>query len=118
MEMRRRANRKDLFLWMYDAASRYGTDWRRPLILLACLVGLAAVLMHWRGFVTPQGWWHALVFSLGSTLYIAHPPGKGLRVGGELVQFVLRIGGPLFIGLTLFALRSRVNGEPSSPQLR
>jgi hypothetical protein len=108
MEMRRKANSGDALVQAYRIASYYGTDWKRPLILLGALVGVATFLLHWRGFVVPQSWWGSFAFALGSVVYVARAPDEGLRVGGELVQLTLRLGGPLLLGLALLALRSRV----------
>lgn len=108
MEMRRRANPRDALVQAHRLASYYGTDWKQPLALLGALIAVATVLLHWRGFSVPQSWWRSVTFALGSVVQVARTPSDGLRVGGELVQLTLRVGGPLFLGLAILALRSRV----------
>ena len=109
MEMRRRAG-PDPLISAYRLVSSYGTNWWRPLLLYVTVIALATVLAHEEsiGFVAPQTWWRTLSFTLASTLYVAHAPEQGLRTGGELLQFLLRLFGPIFIGLSLLALRARV----------
>ena len=112
MEMRRHdpaAPRVDrLILLLYWLASGYGIRATRALMWLAALIAAASLVLTTVGFTDPRpGFWLGVLYaaqcivSLDSKLAILAWP-------GELVRLVLRLLGPLLIGLALLAMRNRV----------
>jgi uncharacterized protein YjbI with pentapeptide repeats len=108
MEMRRKAETGPL-LWAYWVVSGYGTRARRSFLFYGMLVAFGAVVMSGWGVGPELGLWRSATYALSSTVYIANlPTGHELTGSGELMQFLLRTLGPLFLGLSLLALRTRV----------
>jgi Pentapeptide repeats (9 copies) len=119
MEMRRRSGRRGerLILWAYWLVAGYGLRASRALLALAITILLGALLLSQWGF--RHGSHHsALGLSYGRTLLFAvqssisllrasTPPGPE-TAGGQVIEIILRLAGPLFFGLALIALRGRV----------
>jgi hypothetical protein len=81
------------------------------LIALAITVVVFALLFDWWGFRPDRGFGRTLLFSIESTSSLFRVPqteGFALAAGGEVLQVVLRLLGPLFFGLALLSLRGRV----------
>ncbi len=100
-----------LILWFYWLVSGYGLRASRALIALALTVCVFAFLFDWWGFRPDQDLGRALLFSIESTSSLFRVPetnGFALTAGGEVLQVLLRLLGPLFFGLTLLSLRGRV----------
>lgn len=108
MEMRRQGE-KGVLLPLYGRVSGYGTRARRS--ALAFLVFVAALVPVMRCYGVDPGldWERAASFTLASTVYLARLPADyELTTVGDVAQLLLRTVGPLLLGLTLLALRSRV----------
>lgn len=116
MEMRRRATsipRSERFLLrLYWLVSGYGLRGLRALMwLLAVVVGLA-VLLQAAGFNGGDPPFRDALIYAGQTT-IAIPSGNRaltdhLSWTGEVLRIVLRLAGPLLLGLALLAVRNRV----------
>jgi uncharacterized protein YjbI with pentapeptide repeats len=114
-EMKRHAREtpagERVVLTLYWLVSGYGLRASRALIALVVTVLVFALLFWQVGFEPQVGLTRALLFSLSSTTSLfraPRAPGAELTELGELLQIVLRLLGPLFFGLALFALRGRV----------
>jgi hypothetical protein len=119
MEMRRRARRggeasrgrvERAILTAYWLVSGYGLRAWRALAWLAALIASFALAFHLIGFVRPpqpDSYWTSLLYAFRSTLSLADDEVK-LTAWGKLLQALLRITGPLLLGLALLAVRSRV----------
>ena len=100
-----------LILRLYWLVSGYGLRASRALIALALTVVVFAFLFDLWGFRPDRGYGRALLFSVESTSSLFRAPeteGAALSAGGELLQIMLRLLGPLFFGLALLSLRGRV----------
>jgi hypothetical protein len=108
MEMRRKHERGALLL-VYWLLSGYGTRAGRALLAYGAVVGLISLLLHSFGFegVRPD-WARTFSFALTSTVFVGHVPGQGITPFGDVLQLALRVLGPLLLGLSLLALRTRV----------
>jgi uncharacterized protein YjbI with pentapeptide repeats len=104
----------------YWLLSGYGLKASRAFFAWLCVIVAAGFgLYHW-GIVTklshpratPLRVPQAMLFSLENTsslIRLAHLPGAyELRFSGKIIQVVIRLAGPLLIGLWLLALRARV----------
>jgi uncharacterized protein YjbI with pentapeptide repeats len=117
MEMRRAAGRQPdstvpraehTVLTLYWLVSGYALRASRALIALALLVLLGAVLLDAFGFRPDRAFGRSLLYSIESTVSLLRAPTAKLTAGGEVVQIVLRLAGPLLFGLALLSLRGRV----------
>jgi hypothetical protein len=112
MELRRRHTAplaERVILWLYWLFSGYGLRASRALIALLVTIAVAALPLELWGFHPDRTYWGALLFSVESSISLLRAPeGVHLRHGGEVIQIVLRLAGPLFFGLALLALRGRV----------
>lgn len=100
-----------LLLSTYWLTAGYGQRASRALICLLVTVLLFGTLFWLFGFQRQPEFMRALLFSAASTsslFKITELKGNPLTYGGEWLQLSIRIIGPLFFGLTLLALRSRV----------
>jgi hypothetical protein len=100
-----------LILWLYWLVSGYGLRASRALIALAVTVVVFAFLFDWWVFRPDRGFGRTLLFSIESTSSLFRVPeteGFALTAGGEVLQVVLRLLGPLLFGLALLSLRGRV----------
>jgi uncharacterized protein YjbI with pentapeptide repeats len=111
MEMRRHHARdrpERAVLALYWLVSGYGLRALRALLCLAITVLACALLLDWFGFRADRSYGRSLLFAVESSVGLLRAPEAELRAGGEIVQIVLRLAGPLFFGLALLALRGRV----------
>jgi Pentapeptide repeats (9 copies) len=116
MEMRRRDRRtpwaERVILWLYWLVSGYGL---RGLRALACLVvanaGLAGLLQAIGFNGGDPGFRDAVIYAAQSTLSITSGNTaltEQVSWAGEVLRIVLRLAGPLLLGLALLAVRNRV----------
>lgn len=124
MEMRRHARMRErkqqrgmrcrsdhAVLFAYWLLSGYGLRASRAAIALLALVLLASVGLQAWGFTTDPQYTRALLFGIESTsslLRVPNAAGLQMTYAGEGAQIVLRLVGPLLIGLALLAVRARV----------
>lgn len=124
MEMRRRFLREatnprkragssraeSVLLTTYWLVAGYGLRAWRPLVVLACVVALAAFGLDHIGFAAHhRGWWHSFVAALNSCTSLLHPQlDAHLGHAGQAIEVTLRVAGPSLLGLIFFALRARV----------
>ena len=116
MEMRRAAARREAgwgerrLLGGYWLVSGYGLRASRSLAGLTGLILVAAVVLRYKGFpgVIP-GFGQCVLYAAGSvvSLDLGQVPGV-LTDWGDIVRLVLRIGGPVMLGLAALAVRGRV----------
>jgi hypothetical protein len=114
MEMRRAATRgsERALLWLYWLTSGYGLRAGRAIITLVAVVAALAFGMQYAGFPGPPiTYLDALLYSLRSIVAVdvksAAVPEDVTR-WGQIIRILLRITGPLFIGLAALAIRNRV----------
>jgi uncharacterized protein YjbI with pentapeptide repeats len=122
MEMRRKASvpsnarlskRLSLYaervlLWAYWAISGYGLRASRALVSLVLTILLFSVgLLAW-GFPQSHNYAFALLYGAQSVTSLLRAPTVPLTAAGEWLSIGLRLLGPLFFGLMLVSLRSRV----------
>jgi hypothetical protein len=80
--------------------------------LVVVVVGLA-ILFELAGFAQhplPSTFWGSLLYAARSTLSISDDQAK-LTAWGKLLHIILRLAGPVLLGLTLLSIRNRVNGS-------
>jgi uncharacterized protein YjbI with pentapeptide repeats len=121
MEMRRHAAKarrrvrgipgiEEAVLWPYWLVSGYGLRASRALLALAVTIAVGAVLLDLFGFddhERPEA--GTLLFAVESSISLLRAPDTDILTdGGNVVQIVLRLAGPLFFGLALLSLRGRV----------
>jgi hypothetical protein len=128
MEMRRHARRSSIgdpegessatsrgrversILTTYWLVSGYGLRAWRAVAWLAVVTGLLALAFHFVGFAVPPrpvSYWTSLLYAFRATLSLTDNEVK-LTAWGGLLQGVLRLTGPVLLGLALLALRGRV----------
>jgi hypothetical protein len=128
MEMRRRAHRprggasdtrssgaswgrvERTILTAYWLVSGYGLRAWRALVWLAAITAALAIAFHLVGFVhppKPDTYWTSLLYAFRSTLSLTDPE-VTLTAWGKFLQAVLRLTGPVLLGLAILALRGRV----------
>ncbi|WP_410664297.1 pentapeptide repeat-containing protein [Amycolatopsis sp. lyj-84] len=115
MEMRRHSPAtpwsERFILHLYWLISGYGLRALRALTTLAVLVVLASVGFRLGGFKTTPAFGDTLIYVAQSTVSLETKltslP-KELTPFGEVVRLVMRVLGPLLLGLTLLAVRNRV----------
>ena len=98
-------------IWTYWLVSGYALRAIRALIALAVTVVGCAALLQWFGFSPRPSFTRAILLSAQSSsslLRTSQTTHFTLTSGGEIVVMVLRILGPLFLGLFLLSLRGRV----------
>jgi uncharacterized protein YjbI with pentapeptide repeats len=98
-------------LWLYWLVSGYGLRASRALAALALTIAVFSVLLWQFGFDPQQAYLRALLYSAESTSSLFRTPelrNASLTYGGEALQIVLRVLGPLFLGLAILSLRGRV----------
>jgi uncharacterized protein YjbI with pentapeptide repeats len=113
MEMRRHARGtpwvEKRLLWAYWLVAGYGLRGLRALISLLVVVLGPAVLFQWFGFRghPPGPWyWGSVLFAAKSTLSL--PVQEQLTGWGEVLRILLRLTGPVLLGLALLSVRGRV----------
>jgi uncharacterized protein YjbI with pentapeptide repeats len=124
MEMRRHARRsadssvagssrgwaERSLLTAYWLISGYGLRAWRALAWLLGVVAVFTLLFHWYGFresAQPDSYWQSLLATLETALSL-EDKNAGLTGWGRLLRVLLRIIGPLLLGLAVLALRGRV----------
>ena len=124
MEMRRRARPggngqsgeaargrvERAILTAYWLMSGYGLRAWRAVAWLAAVTALLAVAFHLVGFAVPPrpvSYWTSLLYAFRATLSLTGDQ-VTLTAWGHLLQAVLRLTGPVLLGLALLALRGRV----------
>ena len=114
MEMRRHgaARRFDrAVLWLYYLISGYGLRAGNALATLLLAVVAASVGLWAGGFQDGPTYTRALFVAIESTSSLLRTPdthGLEPTYAGEVIQIILRLLGPLLIGLALLAVRARV----------
>jgi hypothetical protein len=97
-------------LTAYWLVSGYGLRAWRAVAGLAVVTALLAVAFHRVGFPVPPrpvSYWTSLLYAFRATLSLTDDEVK-LTAWGQLLQGVLRLTGPMLLGLALLALRGRV----------
>jgi hypothetical protein len=115
MEMRRLSTpRRDerLLLTLYWLVSGYGLRASRAMLVLTALVLVTALVLARAGFPGHHapGYLDCLLYASGSLLSLdlpGHLPAT-LTDWGQLIRIVLRIGGPVLLGLGALAVRGRL----------
>jgi hypothetical protein len=114
MEMRRKAPAtpwpERFILWWYWLVSGYGLRGLRALASLAVVVVGFAGLLHVVGFSvrpSPSSLWGSVLYAASSTLSIGDDQVR-LTGWGKLLRIMLRVAGPVLLGLTLLSIRNRV----------
>jgi hypothetical protein len=116
MEMRRLASAtpwgERVILWLYWLVSGYGLRGLRALAWLAAVVVGMASLLQAIGFNGGDpGFRDALIYAAQSTISIASGNTaltEHVSWSGEVLRIVLRLAGPVLLGLALLAVRNRV----------
>ena len=97
-------------LTAYWLVSGYGLRALRAVVTLAVVTALLAAAFHLVGFAVPPqpvSYWTSLLYAFRATLSLTDDQVK-LTAWGQLLQGVLRLTGPVLLGLALLALRGRV----------
>jgi hypothetical protein len=97
-------------LTAYWLVSGYGLRAWRALSWLAILTAAFAVAFHLIGFTRPpqpDSYWTSLLYAFRATVSLTDDEVK-LTAWGKLLQALLRITGPVLLGLALLAVRGRV----------
>jgi hypothetical protein len=121
MEMRRhergtrdairwRGHSISILLWAYWLVSGYGLRAARSIAALTVVMALFAAAFYFIGFTKPPEpatYWTSLLYAFRSTISLTDSQ-VTLTAWGSFFQALLRITGPVLLGLTLLALRNRV----------
>jgi uncharacterized protein YjbI with pentapeptide repeats len=105
---RGRATRSVLFA--YWLVSGYGLRAWRSAVALAVVTALFAAAFYFVGFTKPPepaSYWTSLLYAFRSTISLTDIQ-VTLTAWGSFFQTLLRITGPVLLGLTLLALRGRI----------
>ena len=97
-------------LTAYWLVSGYGLRAWRAVAWLAVVTALLGVAYHFVGFAVPPrpvSYWTSLLYALRATLSLTDNQ-VTLTAWGQLLQAVLRLTGPVLLGLALLALRGRL----------
>ena len=100
-----------LILSLYWLVAGYGLRASRALAALVITVAAFSLAFWCFGFEPRAKYPRALLFSIESTsslFRVPEAPGLELTYGGEALQILLRLLGPLFFGFALLSLRGRV----------
>jgi hypothetical protein len=96
-------------LTVYWLVSGYGLRAWRALAWLATVTAGFAVAFHLAGFTRPPqpvSYWTSLLYAFRATLSLTDSEVQ-LTAWGKLLQGLLRLTGPVLLGLTLLAIRAR-----------
>jgi uncharacterized protein YjbI with pentapeptide repeats len=121
MEMRRHAHRGRTsgasrgraergILTVYWLVSGYGLRAWRALAWLLAVAVVFAIAFHLIGFVRPPqpvSYWTGLLYAFRATLSLTDDEVR-LTAWGKLLQALLRLTGPVLLGLAILAIRGRV----------
>jgi hypothetical protein len=94
---------------VYWLVSGYGLRAWRALAWLAAVTAVFAVAFHLAGFTRPPqpvSYWTSLLYAFRATLSLTDSEVQ-LTAWGRLLQALLRLTGPVLLGLTLLAIRAR-----------
>ena len=97
-------------LTAYWLVSGYGLRAWRAVAALAVVTAVLAVAFHLVGFAVPPrpvSYWTSLLYAFRATLSLTDNE-VTLTAWGQLLQGVLKLTGPVLLGLALLALRGRV----------
>ena len=97
-------------LTAYWLVSGYGLRAWRALAWLAVVIVLLALAFHFVGFAVPPrpvSYWTSVLYAFRANLSLTDNQ-VTLTAWGQLLQAVLRLTGPVLLGLALLALRGRV----------
>jgi hypothetical protein len=97
-------------LTVYWLVSGYGLRAWRALAWLAVVTAGFAVAFHLAGFTRPPqpvSYWTSLLYAFRATLSLTDSEVQ-LTAWGKLLQGLLRLTGPVLLGLTLLAIRARI----------
>ena len=97
-------------LTAYWLVSGYGLRAWRAVAWLVIVTGFLAAAFHLVGFAVPPrpvSYWTSLLYAFRATLSLTDDQVK-LTAWGQLLQGVLRLTGPVLLGLALLALRGRI----------
>jgi uncharacterized protein YjbI with pentapeptide repeats len=97
-------------LTAYWLVSGYGLRAWRAVAALASVTAVLAVAFHLVGFAVPPrpvSYWTSLLYAFRATLSLTDDE-VTLTAWGQLLQGVLKLTGPVLLGLALLALRGRV----------
>jgi uncharacterized protein YjbI with pentapeptide repeats len=115
MEMRRCSDARlsdRIVLYLYWLTSGYGLRFLRPILCLAVTLAASAILLYFVGYKShSQPFDDNLVAVLQSAVSIepkASVFADALTNPGQLIRILLKVSGPLFIGLTLLSIRNRI----------
>lgn len=126
-----------LVLWLYWLVAGYGLRTSRALIALAVTILIAAIPLAQWGIEPPRtstnvagrlstqppgrkltvsresksdspSYGRAVLFATESSISLLRAPEANLTASGQTIEIALRILGPLFFGLAILSLRSRV----------
>lgn len=109
-ETHRRGRATRCILFIYWLISGYGLRAWRSIVALAVVTALFAAAFHYVGFIQPPkpiSYWTSLLYAFRSTISLTDSL-VTLTAWGAFFQALLRIAGPVLLGLTLLALRGRV----------
>jgi uncharacterized protein YjbI with pentapeptide repeats len=96
-------------LWLYWLVSGYGLRAWRALTSLGAVVLVASVIFAFWGFAEPDPFPTALRYSAQATTALLRGPSeRPLTEVGEWLQIVLRLIGPVLLGLAVLSVRGRV----------
>jgi len=101
--VRRQPATVKLRLTVYWLASGYGMRAWRAFGWLAAVIGVFALAFP----PQPASYWTSLLYAFRSTLSLSDDA-VNLTNWGQLLQALLRLTGPVLLGLALLALRGRV----------
>lgn len=115
MEMRRLSAGKERvaergILEAYRLVSGYGLRAARAIAWLVALIAVMSIMLHEAGFSdrpVPDSIWATLLYTVRSSLSLTNNE-VALTSWGLAVQVILKILGPVLLGLTLLAIRARV----------
>ena len=97
-------------LTAYWLVSGYGLRAWRAVAWLAAVTAILALAFYLWGFTVPphpDSYWTSLLYSFRATLSLTDTAIK-LTAWGQLLQGILRLTGPVLLGLAVLALRGRV----------
>jgi len=97
-------------LTAYWLVSGYGLRAWRALACFAVVTAVLAIGFHLIGFTQPPrpvSYWTSLLYAFRANLSLTDSD-VNLNAWGRLLQGVLRVTGPVLLGLALLALRGRV----------
>lgn len=111
MEMRRWDSAAGVWdraiVWAYWLVSGYGLRALRPLFWLLVAFLCGSLVMHQVG-IEGHGSWAASFVAAGQSLVPGLPVASHLTDAGWAAQILLKVVGPVLLGLTALALRNRV----------